>query len=460
MAHIPDTFAVLDRGSHVPTYIQVKRSIANAIQNGTFHRDAKLPSAADLAREFSVTSTTLNRAIQELKREGWVTTKRGSGIYAASGPSETMVRDGGDPRELRVPELGPICHESRVAFLNRLQREMPGVSIREGAPDAIVRRMYSPVLPCFASGLEDLTDILLPRWDRRIDDPAIAPFCHEGRLLASGPGIDALTVFLNEDLFDQCGVPLPGSDWTLADMLDLAARLHRPERGQHGLALAPNYFTFAYFVWQNGGNHFSDDGSRCTLDSAEGYGAIQCLARLTQSLPSQRSDLALFTQGRAAMLMSYGSRYAHARANASFRLSLRCVPEYQKGIAPVEANGLALVKGKAARESGLQFLTLCPDYYYNWWHGCERVPLSMDRARDDVSPATQPLRDALPFGRHMLHNVPPKLRTPQHDVAGHLLGDQVRHIVEEPSERIEERLRILASHMTSILSQRLRLPDL
>lgn len=62
-------------------YKQVKRRILELLQS--LNANQRIPSRTQLAREFNVTRTTIERAISELVGEGYLYTKDGSGTYVA-----------------------------------------------------------------------------------------------------------------------------------------------------------------------------------------------------------------------------------------------------------------------------------------------------------------------------------------------------------------------------------------
>ncbi len=68
----------------VPLYEQVRRSLADAIADGTYSAGDKLPSEARLASDLGVNRLTVRRAIEELARAGLVHSRQGSGTYVAA----------------------------------------------------------------------------------------------------------------------------------------------------------------------------------------------------------------------------------------------------------------------------------------------------------------------------------------------------------------------------------------
>lgn len=66
-----------------PLYMQLSRSIAQAIAKGLFQADEALPSERNLAESLKVSRVTARAAIDQLVEQGLIIRKRGSGNYIA-----------------------------------------------------------------------------------------------------------------------------------------------------------------------------------------------------------------------------------------------------------------------------------------------------------------------------------------------------------------------------------------
>ena len=64
-----------------PIYSQLVQRIKQGIVSGELPPGARLPSVRDLAMEAGVTPNTMQRALQELEREGMVFSQRTSGRF-------------------------------------------------------------------------------------------------------------------------------------------------------------------------------------------------------------------------------------------------------------------------------------------------------------------------------------------------------------------------------------------
>ena len=73
----------IDPSSHVPIYLQIADEIRVAIGAGVFRPGESLPSLRVLAADLRVNPNTVQRAYDELEREGVVVSRRGVGLFVA-----------------------------------------------------------------------------------------------------------------------------------------------------------------------------------------------------------------------------------------------------------------------------------------------------------------------------------------------------------------------------------------
>src|SRR5215210_930783 len=72
--------------SHVPVHVQLEEQIKHLILTGGFAVGGRLPSIRALAGYLRVNRNTVARVISDLEREGYVESRRGSGVYVAKPP--------------------------------------------------------------------------------------------------------------------------------------------------------------------------------------------------------------------------------------------------------------------------------------------------------------------------------------------------------------------------------------
>jgi multiple sugar transport system substrate-binding protein len=146
-------------------------------------------------------------------------------------------------------------------------------------------------------------------------------FKRPGGLYAFPKDFNPIVVYLNTELFERYGVPLPDYDWTWQDFLRLARRLTRDMDGDghyetYGTQVRRVFYLWQPWVWAAGGDVLSPDGRRATgyLNSPETESAIRFLTdlvtvhRVVPSVDVQRIESGMersfFLPGRIGMVMS------------------------------------------------------------------------------------------------------------------------------------------------------------
>lgn len=71
---------VLQDGSDVPVFRQIRNQIVVGISEGKLMPGEKLPTVRALAEEIGINSMTVNKAYQLLKQEGYIVTDRRNGV--------------------------------------------------------------------------------------------------------------------------------------------------------------------------------------------------------------------------------------------------------------------------------------------------------------------------------------------------------------------------------------------
>ena len=73
----------IDTRSHVPIYLQIAEGIRQAVAAGIYLPGESLPSLRALAIDVQVNPNTVQRAYDELAREGLIYARRGKGLFVA-----------------------------------------------------------------------------------------------------------------------------------------------------------------------------------------------------------------------------------------------------------------------------------------------------------------------------------------------------------------------------------------
>lgn len=94
---------------HGPLYMQIERTLRDAICEGKFAGDTALPTERALAEKYGVSRLTVRKALSDLEREGLLVRRRGAGTFIAPRPAmptgtfsftENIMKNGQDPRSV------------------------------------------------------------------------------------------------------------------------------------------------------------------------------------------------------------------------------------------------------------------------------------------------------------------------------------------------------------------------
>ena len=73
----------IDPRGHVPIYLQIADGIREAVAAGLYRPGESLPSLRALALDVQVNPNTVQRAYDELARDGLIYSRRGKGLFVA-----------------------------------------------------------------------------------------------------------------------------------------------------------------------------------------------------------------------------------------------------------------------------------------------------------------------------------------------------------------------------------------
>ena len=77
--------------SHIPVYLQIVAHLRSAIAAGVYRKGEALPSLRALAIELRVNPNTVQRAYDELSRQGVTESRRGMGMFVAIGGADSAL---------------------------------------------------------------------------------------------------------------------------------------------------------------------------------------------------------------------------------------------------------------------------------------------------------------------------------------------------------------------------------
>ena len=83
----------IDPRSHVPIYLQIADGIREAVAVGLYSPGESLPSLRALALDVQVNPNTVQRAYDELGRDGLIYSRRGKGLFVSEqGKADARTR--------------------------------------------------------------------------------------------------------------------------------------------------------------------------------------------------------------------------------------------------------------------------------------------------------------------------------------------------------------------------------
>ena len=86
----------IDPRSHVPIYLQIADEIRAAVAAGIYRPGEVLPSLRAMAVEIQVNPNTVQRAYDELEREGLIYSQRGRGLFVCEKGTASARLTAGD----------------------------------------------------------------------------------------------------------------------------------------------------------------------------------------------------------------------------------------------------------------------------------------------------------------------------------------------------------------------------
>ena len=107
---------LIDYSDRRPIYEQVTGRIAELIIQGALAADSQLPSVRSLAMELSINPNTIQRAYQELERQGFIYSVKGKGSFVSeNGPMREAKR-----KEI-FADLKCLVEEARCVGIGMLE---------------------------------------------------------------------------------------------------------------------------------------------------------------------------------------------------------------------------------------------------------------------------------------------------------------------------------------------------
>ncbi len=105
---------ILQDGSEVPVFKQIRNQIVMGISDGRLKPGEKLPTVRALAEEIGINSMTVNKAYQLLRQEGYIMTDRRNGVRVKESFSLTPELSAEAKEQLKQ-----LISEARIRGISR-----------------------------------------------------------------------------------------------------------------------------------------------------------------------------------------------------------------------------------------------------------------------------------------------------------------------------------------------------
>ncbi len=146
----------VDAGSPIPIRWQLSEQLKHLIEAGGVPRDQALPSIRELAGFLGINPNTVARAIEDLKRRGYVEARRGKGVFvaSASSPRSPLTHREGFLKDtvIRAAALGMTPDDVAVGVLS-LASVGVAAALR-GAVEVLLIECSAPELDFFGRELQ------------------------------------------------------------------------------------------------------------------------------------------------------------------------------------------------------------------------------------------------------------------------------------------------------------------
>ncbi|MGO9323671.1 MAG: GntR family transcriptional regulator [Terracidiphilus sp.] len=198
-------------------YMQIYESLKNSISTGVYKSGQRLPSEVALGEQFQASRITVAKALAELRDQGLITRKAGSGSYVSSGPSEKRMVFG-----LIIPELGrteifePICQAIANTQPEREHSLMWGSALNENPREEQVMSLARQYLSNKVDGVF-FAPLVLTREGDAVDQ-AIAEMFFKARIPLILLDRD-ITRFPSRSNFDLIGIDNRRAGFVLTEHL-------------------------------------------------------------------------------------------------------------------------------------------------------------------------------------------------------------------------------------------------
>ena len=244
---------------------------------------------------------------------------------------------------------------------------------------------------------------------------------YEGRTFGLPITVSSRALYYNKTLFKQAGLTSPPNNW--ADLKSASRAIHALGADTYGFSVQGNEAEtstyFYYFLWGNGGEILTTDGTRPAFNGPEGQDAAQFLkdmidAGLTQPNPaaSGRKDMeTAFVEGKLGMVITgpwLARRLATDSPNLDYGLST--IPYQTTPTTLAAQDTLILFKQAENKDAAWKFVEFlyADEYRLKYALGDGVLPEKISVAQNSQiteNPAYSFFMEKLPTGRFEPLNV-------------------------------------------------------
>src|SRR3972149_8860460 len=138
----------VDDHSPIPIRLQLTEQLKHFIEGGSFSRDQALPSIREVAGFLGINPNTVARAIEDLKRGGYVEARRGEGGFVAPRPPARPSPD------LRAAFLQEVVLRAAALGMTAEDLAVGGVSLAGVRPAAVRGAVEILLVECNPQALD------------------------------------------------------------------------------------------------------------------------------------------------------------------------------------------------------------------------------------------------------------------------------------------------------------------
>ncbi len=205
----------------------------------------------------------------------------------------------------------------------------------------------------------------------------------DGRVYGFPTNVSVNAVWYNKEIFDRYGIQYPTGRQTWKAFVPLAQRLTRRDKNGHikQYGFMYDWYNWPTFVMQWGGRLYTEDGTKCVIDSPQAIDAIQFMHdlvykyRVSQS-PAEESALAsqggwgsstisLFGAGKSAMALGGRWWLCTLRNYKGLNLGVMECPHGSNRVFVSFGRAVLVNSNSLHRKEALQFLKYMAGKEYN-----------------------------------------------------------------------------------------------